>query len=145
MNCTVPGVKDDWKGQLSGLRYRLSKLRSLLSFSVRYDITQQNRSVKLRMYGALMGFKILYSKTALLPSLFHPIIHRQLGACEPAPTESFYDNTQQLSDAFNAVLCPSCNVPGVKHSLSALSTATLLGNVVSVVRIPSLSCSYSTC
>jgi hypothetical protein len=33
-------MKDDWKGQLWGLRYCLSKLRSLLSFSVRYDVTQ---------------------------------------------------------------------------------------------------------
>ena len=30
----------DWKGQFWGLRYCLSKLRSLLSFSVRYDVTQ---------------------------------------------------------------------------------------------------------
>jgi hypothetical protein len=33
-------VKDDWKGQFWGLRYCLSKLRSLLSFSFRYDVTQ---------------------------------------------------------------------------------------------------------
>jgi len=33
-------VKDDWKGQFRGLRYWLHKLRSLLSFSVRYDATQ---------------------------------------------------------------------------------------------------------
>jgi hypothetical protein len=35
-------VKDDWKGQFWGLRYCLSKLCSLLSFSVRYDVTQFN-------------------------------------------------------------------------------------------------------
>jgi hypothetical protein len=40
VNCTVLCVKDDWKGQFWGLCYCLSKLRSLLSFSVRYDITQ---------------------------------------------------------------------------------------------------------
>jgi hypothetical protein len=33
-------VKDDRKGQFWGLRYCLSKLRSLFSFSVRYDVTQ---------------------------------------------------------------------------------------------------------
>jgi hypothetical protein len=33
-------MKDDWKGQFCGLRYCLSKLRSLFSFSVRYDVTQ---------------------------------------------------------------------------------------------------------
>jgi len=38
-------VKDGWKGQFWGLHYCLSKLRSVLSFSVRYDVTQQNRSV----------------------------------------------------------------------------------------------------
>jgi hypothetical protein len=32
-------VKDEWKGQFLGQRYRLSKLRSLLSFSVTYDVT----------------------------------------------------------------------------------------------------------
>jgi hypothetical protein len=38
-------VKDDWKGQFWGLRYRLSKLRSLLSFSVKYDVNTVKRSV----------------------------------------------------------------------------------------------------
>ena len=33
VNCTVLCVKDDWKGQFWGLRYCLSKLRNLLSFS----------------------------------------------------------------------------------------------------------------
>ena len=33
-------LKDDWKGQLWGLRYCLSKLRSLISFYVRYNVTQ---------------------------------------------------------------------------------------------------------
>ena len=33
-------VKDDWEGQFSSLRYFLSKLRSLLGFSIRYDVTQ---------------------------------------------------------------------------------------------------------
>ena len=32
LNCAVLCVKDDWKGQLWGLCYCLSKLRSLLSF-----------------------------------------------------------------------------------------------------------------
>jgi len=36
VNCAVLCVKDDWKGQFWSLRYCLSKLRSLLSFSVRY-------------------------------------------------------------------------------------------------------------
>jgi len=36
VNCAVLWVKDNWKGQLWDLRYYLSKLRSLLSFSVRY-------------------------------------------------------------------------------------------------------------
>jgi hypothetical protein len=40
VNCTGLCVKDDWKGQFWGLRYCLSKLLSLLSFSVRYDVTQ---------------------------------------------------------------------------------------------------------
>ena len=40
VNCAVLCVKDDWKVQFWGLRYCLSKLRSLLSFSVRYDVTQ---------------------------------------------------------------------------------------------------------
>jgi hypothetical protein len=33
VNCAVLCVKDNWKGQFRGLRYCLSKLRSLLSFS----------------------------------------------------------------------------------------------------------------
>ena len=33
VNCVVLCVKDDWKGQFWGLRYCLSKIRSLLSFS----------------------------------------------------------------------------------------------------------------
>jgi len=33
-------VKEDWKGQFWGLRYCLSKLCSLLRFSVRYDVIQ---------------------------------------------------------------------------------------------------------
>jgi hypothetical protein len=33
VNCAVLCVKDDWKGQFWALRYCLSKLRSLLSFS----------------------------------------------------------------------------------------------------------------
>ena len=45
VNCSVLCVKYDWKGQFWGLRYCLSKLCSLLSFSVRYDVTQWNRSV----------------------------------------------------------------------------------------------------
>jgi len=40
VNCAVLCVKDDWKGQFWGLRYCLSKLRSLLRCSVRYDVTQ---------------------------------------------------------------------------------------------------------
>jgi hypothetical protein len=39
VNCAVLCVKDDWKWQFWGLRYYLSKLRSLLSFSVSYDVT----------------------------------------------------------------------------------------------------------
>jgi len=53
VNCAVLGVKDDWKGRFWGLRYCLSKLRSLLSFSVRYDVTQSNRSGYQRVYSAL--------------------------------------------------------------------------------------------
>jgi len=41
VNCALLYVKDDWKGQFWGLRYCLSKLRSLLSFSVRYDVTSK--------------------------------------------------------------------------------------------------------
>jgi len=37
VNCAVLCVKDEWKGQFCGL----SKLRSLLRFSVRYDVTQE--------------------------------------------------------------------------------------------------------
>ena len=44
VNCAVLCVKGDWKGQFWGLRYCLSKLHSLLSFSVRYDVTHQNCS-----------------------------------------------------------------------------------------------------
>jgi hypothetical protein len=40
VNCAVLCVKDDWKRQFWGLRYCLSNLRSLLTFSVRYDVTQ---------------------------------------------------------------------------------------------------------
>jgi len=40
VNCAVLCVKDNWKGQFWGRRYCLSKLRSLLSFSVKYDVTQ---------------------------------------------------------------------------------------------------------
>jgi hypothetical protein len=39
VNCAVLCVKDNWKGQFRGLRYCLSKLRSLLRFSVRCDVT----------------------------------------------------------------------------------------------------------
>jgi hypothetical protein len=40
VNCAVICVKCDWKEQFWGLRYCMSKPRSLLSFSVRYDATQ---------------------------------------------------------------------------------------------------------
>jgi hypothetical protein len=40
VNCAVLCVKDDWKRQVWGLRYCLSKLRGLLSFSVMNDLTQ---------------------------------------------------------------------------------------------------------
>jgi hypothetical protein len=40
VNCAVLRVKDEWKGQFWGLRYYLWKPRSLLSFSVMYDVTQ---------------------------------------------------------------------------------------------------------
>jgi hypothetical protein len=40
VNCAVLCVKDDWKEQFWGLRYCLSKLLSLLSFSMRCDVTQ---------------------------------------------------------------------------------------------------------
>ena len=40
-NGAVLRVKDDWKGQFWGLRYCLSKLRSLLSFSFTYDVTSK--------------------------------------------------------------------------------------------------------
>jgi hypothetical protein len=46
-NCGIPCVnravlcvKDDWKGQFWSLRYCLSKLCSLLSFSIRYEVTK---------------------------------------------------------------------------------------------------------
>ena len=45
VNCTVLCVKHDWRGQFWDLLCCLSKLRSLFSFSVRYDVTQKNRSV----------------------------------------------------------------------------------------------------
>jgi hypothetical protein len=45
VNCAVICVEDCLKEQFSGLRYCLSKLGSLLSFSVRYDVIQWNRSV----------------------------------------------------------------------------------------------------
>jgi hypothetical protein len=41
VSCAAVCVKDDCKGQFWGLRYCLSKLRSLLSFSVRCDVTQK--------------------------------------------------------------------------------------------------------
>jgi len=53
VNCAVLCVKDDWKEQFWGLRHWLSKMRSLLSFSIRYDVTQENRSVWLSVYSAL--------------------------------------------------------------------------------------------
>jgi len=40
VNCAVLCMKDDWKVQFWGLRYCPLKLRSLLSFSFRYEITQ---------------------------------------------------------------------------------------------------------
>jgi hypothetical protein len=40
VNCAFLCVQDDWKGQFSGLHYCLSKVSSLLSFSVRYNVTQ---------------------------------------------------------------------------------------------------------
>jgi len=40
VNCTVLRVKYDWKERFRGLRYCQSKLRSLLGFSDRYDVTQ---------------------------------------------------------------------------------------------------------
>jgi hypothetical protein len=42
VNCAVLYVKDDLKGRFWGLRFCLSKLHSLLGFSVRYDVTQYN-------------------------------------------------------------------------------------------------------
>jgi len=33
-------ARNGWKGQFWGLHYCLSKLRSLLSFFLRYDVTQ---------------------------------------------------------------------------------------------------------
>jgi len=39
VNCAVLCVKDDWKEQFWHLRYCLSKLRSLVSFSFSYDVT----------------------------------------------------------------------------------------------------------
>ena len=53
VNCAVLCVKDDWKRQFWGLPYCLSKLRSSFSFSVRYDVTQKNRSIELRAQRAL--------------------------------------------------------------------------------------------
>jgi hypothetical protein len=41
VNCAVLCVKYDWKRLLWGLRYCLSKLRSLLNFSLRYDVTSK--------------------------------------------------------------------------------------------------------
>jgi len=41
VNCAIACAKDDWKGQFWGLRYCLSKLSSLLSFPVRYDVTNK--------------------------------------------------------------------------------------------------------
>jgi hypothetical protein len=52
VNCAVLCVKDDCKGQFWGLRYCLSKMRCLLSFSVRYDATQQNRCLTGSVYVA---------------------------------------------------------------------------------------------
>jgi len=40
VNCAVLCVKDNWKGQFWGLGCWLSKLRSLLNFSVTYDVIQ---------------------------------------------------------------------------------------------------------
>jgi hypothetical protein len=37
VNCAVIFVKDDWKRQFFGLRSFVSKIRSLISVSVRYD------------------------------------------------------------------------------------------------------------
>jgi hypothetical protein len=53
VNCAVLIVKDDWKGQFRGLRYCLSKLHGLLSFSAKCDVTKWNRSVKLSVYRAV--------------------------------------------------------------------------------------------
>jgi hypothetical protein len=41
VSCAVLCVKDDCKGQFWGLRYCLSKLRSLLSFPASYDVTSK--------------------------------------------------------------------------------------------------------
>jgi len=53
VNYAVLCVKDVCKGQFWGLRYCVSKLCSLLSLSVRCDVTQWNSSVFLSPIGRL--------------------------------------------------------------------------------------------
>ena len=53
VNCAVLCVKDDWKGQFWGLRYCLSKLRNLLSFSVKYDVKLKSLILTESVLGAL--------------------------------------------------------------------------------------------
>ena len=53
VNCTVMCVKFEWKGQFWGLRYCLC---SLLSFSVRYDVTSKIAQFNWECTGHLKQF-----------------------------------------------------------------------------------------
>jgi hypothetical protein len=53
VNCAVLCVKDDWKGQFWGLHYCPSKLRSLLIFSFRYNVTVKSLSLTERVYNII--------------------------------------------------------------------------------------------
>jgi hypothetical protein len=68
VNCAVFCVKDDWKGHLWGLGYRLSKLRSLISFP---SGMTSHSNVALFNWECIAPFR---SKQRLLRALLSPLL-----------------------------------------------------------------------
>jgi hypothetical protein len=96
VNCAVLRVNDDWKGQSWGLRYFLSKLRSLLSCSVRCNRNEYQKYFLEGKGGRCVGLTNLRPSCTDGLEIWEPQPPWILWACNgfALPLPLLYDVTQ---------------------------------------------------
>jgi hypothetical protein len=135
-NCAALCVKDDWKGQFWGLRYCLSKLRSLLGFPS--GMTSHSK-IALCNWACIGRFKWkrirIYYRASLNQTTFYDCIScgwRQFQAHGDKkmvpPYLLFYENSSTFSNAYVSNGCAHLDRVFISDLCYDISTTPPLGS-----------------